>query len=383
MRAGIAGLPDSQRSALEGVRSGAGTGNLLAVCAGTLALLTDAAQGEPVLLLVDDAQWIDPSSADAIAFALRRIESDPIVALVAVRAAGVGATSTPARFSVLDLDGLDGDAAGELLGRTARSTPAVADACVAAVGGNPLALTELDRTLDDAQRDGRRPLDDPPPVGAALARLVGRRIASLPADSRAALVLVAIGAPFPAPLPDPARPARPRIARARRARASRRSSRRGSVVGFAHPLLRAAALDGIEPAQRRRTHAVLAERSRRPATRIAPRGTSAPRPTVPTKHAAAALEAAGERAVARGAAAGAVDAFERAAPSDVDDARPRPPTLPRRSRRVARRHARGRREVVPRSRVGRGPRTPSRLRVHARDGDRVEHRHAVGDRAAA
>ena len=311
LAAGIERLPDSQRFALEGVRSGTGAGNPLAVCAGTLTLLTDAAQHEPLLLLVDDAQWIDPASADAIGFALHRIESDPIVALVAVRAHDAG-NFDPGPFALLDLDGLDGAAAGELLGRTAPIQADVAAACVTAVGGNPLALLELDRTLDEAQRRGRRPLDDPPPVGAALGRLVGRRIESLPAESRAALVLVAIGAPFPAPLPtllerldlDPHALDEPEAAGI---------ITRAPVLEFAHPLLRAAALDGAAPGERRRTHRVLAAAFATAGDEDRAAWHLANAADGPDERAATALEAAGERAVARGATTGAVDAFEYAA----------------------------------------------------------------------
>ena len=111
LAAGIAGLSEPQRAALDGVRSGAGAGNRFAVCAGLLTLLTNAAQHQPVLLLVDDAQWIDPASIDAIGFALHRIESDPVVALVALRSHEESAFD-PASFAVLELGGLDGAARG-------------------------------------------------------------------------------------------------------------------------------------------------------------------------------------------------------------------------------------------------------------------------------
>ena len=315
-------LPDPQRSALEGVRSGTGTGNPLVVCAATLTLLTDAAQREPVLLLLDDAQWIDPSSAEAIGFALRRIESDPIVAFVVVRSHEPSNLDAGA-FPVMDLGGLEGDAANELLRRSGPIERAVADACVMAVAGNPLALTELDRTLDGIQRSGGRPLDDPPPVGAALVRLVGRRIASLPAQSRAALVIVAIGAPFPAPLPtllerlglEPSALDEPEEAGI---------ITRHPIVEFTHPLLRAAALDGIDGAQRRRTHDTLAQAFAEAGDEDRAAWHFAAAADGPDERAAQALEAAGERAVARGAVTGAVAAFERAArltPTTSDRAR--------------------------------------------------------------
>jgi predicted ATPase len=53
----------------------------------TLTLLAAASEGEPVLCLVDDAQWLDPGSAEALQFATRRIEADRIVMLFAARSA--------------------------------------------------------------------------------------------------------------------------------------------------------------------------------------------------------------------------------------------------------------------------------------------------------
>ena len=206
---GFAGLSDAQRTALEGVRSGAGAGNWLAVCAGLLTLLTNAAQREPLLLLVDDAEWIDPASIDVIGFALHRIESDPVVALVALRS-HEERVFDPAPFPVLELGGLDGASAAELLGQRAPIQSEVAEACVMSVGGNPLALLELDRTLDTAKRGGHRSLDDPPPVGAALARLVGRRIVSLPAHSSRRTRARRARRAVPGPATRAPRPARPR-----------------------------------------------------------------------------------------------------------------------------------------------------------------------------
>ena len=269
-------------------------------------------------------------------FALHRIESDPIVALVALRVHEDGAFD-PAPFAVLELGGLDGTTAAELLGRRAPIQADVAEACVTSVGGNPLALMELDRTLDAAQRDGRRPLDDPPPVGAALARLVGRRIVSLSADSRAALVVVALGAPFPESLPELLNRLELDI---RSLDEPERAGivNRGRVVEFAHPLLRAAVLDGVEPAQRRRTHRMLANvfaaagDEDRAAWHL---GSAADGPDTV---AAAALEAAGARALAwRGHRRGC-GIRERGTP-DGCAVRAGPSTLPGRSRGVGCRRA--------------------------------------------
>ena len=367
-------------AALDGVRSGAGASNGFAVCAGVLTLVTNAAHDEPVLLLVDDAQWIDPASIDTMVFALHRIGSDPVVALVGlasarggrVRSCTVrGARARRTRRRRWQRNCL----VGVTPSRPKWRRPAWS------VGGNPLALMELDRTLDAAQRDGRRPLDDPPPVGAALARLVGRRIVSLPANSRAALVLVALGAPFPAPLPELLNRLDLDLASARRARNRRASSTAGRSWS-SRTLCSAAALDGVEPSQRRGTHRMPRSRSLRPATRIVPHGTSGSAADGPDIVAAAALEAAGARAIAPAA---------------------RPPARLRRShaaRLTAAKPDRARRlflagraawmparpiasQLLGEAVADADPPAPGRVRVHARDGDRMEHRHARRNRTLA
>lgn len=100
-----------------------------------LSVLSDAA---PLLCLVDDAQWLDGASADALTFAARRVGAEPIAFLFAAR-------TFPARgLPVLELDGLSADAASSLLPDVAAP---VRDRLVAEMLGNPLALTELARSL--------------------------------------------------------------------------------------------------------------------------------------------------------------------------------------------------------------------------------------------
>jgi hypothetical protein len=106
-------LPAVQRAALEtafGLRDGTG-GDRFLVAAGTLGLLADAAEEQPLLCAVDDLQWLDRPSADALLFAARRLDAEPIAVLLAVRTDGPPLTRLP----TLALAGLARHDAGELL----------------------------------------------------------------------------------------------------------------------------------------------------------------------------------------------------------------------------------------------------------------------------
>jgi hypothetical protein len=84
----------------------------------TLTMLTEAAETGPVLCLVDDAHWLDTATADALLFASRRLEADP-VALVFTAREGDARTFTPVDIPVLAIKGLDHTAARSLLSERA------------------------------------------------------------------------------------------------------------------------------------------------------------------------------------------------------------------------------------------------------------------------
>jgi AAA ATPase domain len=158
----LAALPERQAAALEvalGLRHGAAAPERLAVAAGTHGLLTVAAEDRALLVLVDDLQWLDPASAEALLFALRRLDRGAVACVLTLR------TGTPAPDGLLcrDLGGLAPQAAAQLIGAAAeaRPAPAVAGRLHAETGGNPLALVELAAALtaDQLQGDG--------PVGAS------------------------------------------------------------------------------------------------------------------------------------------------------------------------------------------------------------------------
>jgi hypothetical protein len=119
----------------------------------TLSVLTDAAaEGGPVVCVVDDAQWLDSASADALLFAARQLDADPVVMVFAARYpvgdADAGAFR-PQGLPMLELGGLDRGAARQLLGQRSGELPGeVADRLVRDTGGNQLALLELRHSTD-------------------------------------------------------------------------------------------------------------------------------------------------------------------------------------------------------------------------------------------
>ena len=146
-------LPPPQADALRaalGLAAGAG-GDRFLIGAATLTLLTACAEHSPVLVVIDDAQWIDESSLAAILFAARRLLADALAIVVASRAGPFG-------LPELSLPGLDRATAAALLERHAGRPlpPGAADRAFEATLGNPLALVELAGSAADAAAGGRR-----------------------------------------------------------------------------------------------------------------------------------------------------------------------------------------------------------------------------------
>jgi len=134
-------IPEPQAVALEGalaLRRGTAQ-ERFAVGAATLSLLAAYAEQAPLAVLVDDAQWLDVSSAQALLFAFRRLVADPIAVLVAVRE-GELSLLDGADLPVLRLRGLTSDEAAQLMPGLAPETAALLHRATA---GNPLALLEL------------------------------------------------------------------------------------------------------------------------------------------------------------------------------------------------------------------------------------------------
>ncbi|HET6748916.1 MAG TPA: AAA family ATPase, partial [Actinomycetes bacterium] len=161
------------------------------VSVAVLSLLGEAAEERPLLCLVDEAQWLDRSSAEALAFAARRLEAEGVVCLFAARDGGPRDFPAPG-LPELRLQGLDPEAAAALLAGTGLDLPAeVVERLVERTGGNPLALLELPGSLTPDQLAGRAALEDVLPLTTRLERTFGEQVRSLPREARTLLLVAA------------------------------------------------------------------------------------------------------------------------------------------------------------------------------------------------
>ncbi|WP_405584877.1 AAA family ATPase [Streptomyces sp. NBC_01190] len=258
---GLDALPAPQRAALASAFGllAAPRADRYLVGMAALTLLSDATAAHPLLCLVDDVQWLDRESRDALAFVGRRLGAEAVGLVVAGRDR-LPASAAFEGFATLPVRGLTDADAHELLGRNVpgRLDPAVAARIVAETGGNPLALIETADALSPAHLAGTAPLLEPLPVGARLENHFGKLVRDLPAETRAFLVLLSAAPPDDAPLLWRAAGELGVPAKAADAAISAGVLTRGRLAGFRHPLIRSAVYGGADPAERRRVHAALA-----------------------------------------------------------------------------------------------------------------------------
>jgi DNA-binding CsgD family transcriptional regulator len=296
------------------------------ICAATLSLIAAAAEANPLLLLVDDAHWIDLATDDALLFSAKRLVADSVAILLAVREGAERTFDAPA-LEQLELTTLGPeDAALILAGDEGRPVASdVARRLCEATDGNPLALVELGSVLSAEQLAGRQALPDPVPAGPTLERAFAWRAEQLPEDSRRALVVAAValsdevetigGALDSLGLEhDALEPAED----------AGLISLTDGHVHFRHPLVRSAVFHGAPPSERRAAHRALAGalRERDDPERLAWHLAGAAISV--DEEAAIALERAADQARARSSYAAAAAALARAASLTADeDARPR------------------------------------------------------------
>ena len=184
-----AGLPDPQREALS-VAFGLDPGhapNPFLVGLAMLGLLSEAAGDQPVLCVVDDAQWLDRASARALAFIARRLLAERIALLFAARERGDAFGRLP-ELQVGPLGRRDARTLLESVLPT-RVDDRVLERVVAETHGNPLALLELPRGMTPAQLAGGFGLPAAMPLSAQIEDHFVRRVADLPPDARRLLLL--------------------------------------------------------------------------------------------------------------------------------------------------------------------------------------------------
>lgn len=254
-------LPGPQRDALGtafGLRDGDAPDRFLVGLA-VLSLLSDIAEQRPRVCVVDDAQWFDAASAQALAFVARRLGAESVGLVFAVREPG-GERHFEG-LPELIVGGLDDREARELLATVVAGPldERVRDRIVAETRGNPLALLELPRGRTTAELAGGFGLPGAPPVAGRIEQSFRERLAPLPPLTRL-LLLLAAAEPVGDPVlvwraaaelgigPDAAAPA-----------AGVGLVDFGAQVRFSHPLVRSAVYGAAAPEERQRVHGALAE----------------------------------------------------------------------------------------------------------------------------
>jgi DNA-binding CsgD family transcriptional regulator len=305
-------LPEVSERQADAVRGALAIGptrqaDRLAVLTGAFNLLCAAATASPLLVLVDDAQWLDPASSEAITFAARRIGADRIAVLIATRE-----------------DGYDGMPAVRLRPLTAGQSsevlegrgldPGLLDSAVRGAEGNPLALLELARSGNDRFEPGYSTLEQE----------YARMAATLPNSCRNALHLLAATRSS-----SPVVIGRALAGEGLTDAAFAPAERNGMVtvdsgrIGFRHPLIRSGVYTSASAADRRRAHAALAAACVEPELeweRVAHLAAAAPGPD---EDLADAVERLAADVRLRGGSIAAAEWYERSAALSLDPARRR------------------------------------------------------------
>jgi DNA-binding CsgD family transcriptional regulator/tetratricopeptide (TPR) repeat protein len=253
-------LPPPQRAALEVALLRAEPGPAAprpgAIALGFLNLLRELAGDGPVVVAIDDMQWLDAPSADALVFAARRLLREPVAFLLARRRGTTSRLESALErheLERLEVGPLGLDATRHLLADRLGMSVArpVLRRIVDSTTGNPLFALEVGRVL--AER-GAPPAGEDLPVPEAVGELLGSRVARLPVPVRKALLAVALSGQL----------RQTELAEVAGTDAVLDAFDAGLVraqgdrVRAAHPLLAAAARNGSRPRERRELHRALA-----------------------------------------------------------------------------------------------------------------------------
>src|ERR1700754_178364 len=323
---GLVLIDPQHRDALS-VAMGSGDGQSperFVVVDATLSLLQEAARPQPVVVMIDDLQWLDRVSASVLGSAARRLAGSRIGILAASRPDGGGFMEF-AGLPAHRLDPLVDDAAIDLV---ARRFPVLDQRLrrrvLSEAQGNPLALLELPTALAGTRRNPVPGLPSFLPLPRRLQSLFGARVSDLPSAGREALLLAALDGT------DDLRTLRAAVGlraegdplvHAVRARLVWVDERRG-YLAFRHPLIRSAVVELSSDEERRRAHRtlalVLADQPDRRTWHLAQAAIE------PDEQVAGLLEEGAPRGLRRGDGTGAVSALTRAAalsPAGPDRAR--------------------------------------------------------------
>ena len=263
VRERVVELPPVQRDALDAAfgLTGEVAPEHYRIAMASLDLVSDVAGDAPVLLVVEDAHWLDRPTADVLAFVARRIESDPIVLLAAARD-GYPSALIDVGLPEHRLAGLDDATATELLGAAAPSlAPTARNRVLREAAGNPLALLELPAVT--AHPDGEPSLPGGLPLTERLERAFVSRVSDLPDATRLVLLVAALSdgdavseilqaAAIVAATPLDLDAAEPAVEAAL-------IDLDVNSIRFRHPLMRSAVRQSAGVQQRRRVHEALAK----------------------------------------------------------------------------------------------------------------------------
>ncbi|MBB2903595.1 DNA-binding CsgD family transcriptional regulator [Kineococcus radiotolerans] len=305
-------LPQRQRAAVEavfGIGDGA-AGDRLVLSLATLGLLEEVAQDQPLLLIVEDVHWLDPSSIEILTFLPRRVESAGLLVVATTRL-------DPARPSVADsfpevmrLTPLKPDEAHQLVtSRTPDLPTEIRGRVVREASGNPLALTEL---AAEWARTGQAPSAGPRvSMSRRLEETFLSEVHALPIDTQRALLLTAAGEDAP----------RDEVIAALRSWGLSEVDLEPAVTSgllhstadrfaFRHPLVASALYDAAGFNDRSRVHAALADAAREPVRRAQHRAAAT---TGWDEDVAAELDSVADQVFRQGAKAEASTVWRRAA----------------------------------------------------------------------
>src|SRR3954452_848341 len=307
-------LAEPQQHALRvalGMSSG-GVPDKFLVAVAVLNVLAMSAEKRPLLCLMDDAQWLDAASVQALGFVARRLLAEPAAMMFSLRE-----PATPRALDglpELSLEGLDEPAARSLLSRavSGRIDDSVRDRIIAETRGNPLALVELSRTMSPAERAGGFAPPAANDLPSQLTEEYLRRVAGLPEATQRLMLLAAAD-----PLGDATLLWRAAERLGTDPSALAHAAAAGLLeiddrVRFVHPLVRSAVYGAASLDERRRVHEALAEASDleldadRHAWHLALAAAG------PDEAVAAGLERGAGRAQSRGGPAAAAALLERA-----------------------------------------------------------------------
>jgi DNA-binding CsgD family transcriptional regulator len=308
-------LPESQRQALE---AALGLGVDLKpdpyrVAVAAFQLICEVADSVPLVLIVDDAQWLDRSTLSVIAFIARRLDAERI-ALVAAFRNGLSTPLDDARLPTLDLERLSASAAARLLDRNAPALhPVLRARVLAESAGNPLALVELARSMG---RSGERLSPVPATLTARLERAFASRLRDLSPITRAGLLAAALDTR--ASLNEIARSSGEGVESLQPAVDADLIEISDEGVRFRHPLIRSALRQAASAQQVLAMYAALAQVVVDPERQLWHRAMAS---KGPDEVIASALEQHARSAAARGAVTVAGAALERSAALTPDSPR--------------------------------------------------------------